>query len=70
MYSLAAAWTAVDNAEDEDKQAIVHAINAGGTENLAKMAKELNCKMVYISTDYVFDGPPSHGSQIVRITHL
>ena len=51
-----AAWTAVDNAEDEDKQAIVHAINAGGTENLAKMAKELNCKMVYISTDYVFDG--------------
>ena len=32
-----AAWTAVDNAEDEDKQAIVHAINAGGTENIAKM---------------------------------
>ena len=51
-----AAWTAVDNAEDEDKQAIVHAINAGGTENIAKMCKELNCKMVYISTDYVFDG--------------
>ena len=51
-----AAWTAVDNAEDEDKQAIVHAINAGGTENLAKMAKELDCKMVYISTDYVFNG--------------
>lgn len=51
-----AAWTAVDNAEDEDKQAIVYAINAGGTENIAKMCKELNCKMVYISTDYVFDG--------------
>ena len=51
-----AAWTAVANAEDEDKQAIVHAINAGGTENIAKMCKELNCKMVYISTDYVFDG--------------
>ena len=51
-----AAWTAVDNAEDEDKQAIVHAINAGGTEKLAKMAKELDCKMVYISTDYVFNG--------------
>ena len=51
-----AAWTAVDNAEDEDKHAIVHAINAGGTENLAKMAKELDCKMVYISTDYVFNG--------------
>ena len=51
-----AAWTAVDNAEDEDKQAIVHAINAGGTENIAKMCKELDCKMVYISTDYVFNG--------------
>ena len=50
------AWTAVYYAEDEDKQAIVHAINAGGTENIAKMCKELNCKMVYISTDYVFDG--------------
>ena len=37
-----AAWTAVDNAEDEDKQAIVHAINAGGTENIAKMCKELD----------------------------
>ena len=51
-----AAWTAVDNAEDEDKQAIVHAINADGTENIAKMCKELDCKMVYISTDYVFNG--------------
>lgn len=51
-----AAWTAVDNAEDEDKQGIVRAINAGGTENIAKMCKELDCKMVYISTDYVFDG--------------
>ena len=30
-----AAWTAVDDAEDEDKQAIVRAINAGGTENIA-----------------------------------
>lgn len=51
-----AAWTAVDNAEDEDKQPIVRAINAGGTENIAKMCKELDCKMVYLSTDYVFDG--------------
>lgn len=51
-----AAWTAVDNAEDEDKQPIVHAINAGGTKNIAGMCRELDCKMVYLSTDYVFDG--------------
>ena len=51
-----AAWTAVDLAEDEDKQAKVRAINAGGTENIAKACKELDAKMVYISTDYVFDG--------------
>ncbi|MFA6836253.1 MAG: sugar nucleotide-binding protein, partial [Fibrobacteraceae bacterium] len=51
-----AAWTAVDLAEDADKQAKVKAINAGGTENIAKVCKKLGCKMVYISTDYVFDG--------------
>lgn len=51
-----AAWTAVDLAEDEDKMAKVRAINAGGTENIAKVCKKLDCKMVYISTDYVFDG--------------
>lgn len=51
-----AAWTAVDLAEDEDKVAKVRAINAAGTENIAKICKKLNCKMVYISTDYVFDG--------------
>ncbi|MCR5028616.1 MAG: dTDP-4-dehydrorhamnose reductase [Fibrobacter sp.] len=51
-----AAWTAVDLAEDEDKQAKVRAINAGGTKNIALVCKKLNCKMVYISTDYVFDG--------------
>ena len=51
-----AAWTAVDLAEDEDKQEKVRAINAGGTHNIAKVCKELDCKMVYISTDYVFDG--------------
>ncbi len=51
-----AAWTAVDLAEDEDKQEQVRLINAGGTENIAKMCKKLDCKMVYISTDYVFDG--------------
>jgi dTDP-4-dehydrorhamnose reductase len=51
-----AAWTAVDLAEDEDKQEKVHLVNAVGTENIAKMCKELDCKMLYISTDYVFNG--------------
>lgn len=51
-----AAWTAVDLAEDEDKVDKVRAINAGGTQNIANVCKKLDCKMVYISTDYVFDG--------------
>ena len=51
-----AAWTAVDLAEDEDKQAKVKAINVDGTANIASVCKELDAKMVYISTDYVFDG--------------
>ena len=51
-----AAWTAVDAAEDEENIDKVYAINAKGTENIAKVCKELDCKMVYISTDYVFDG--------------
>jgi len=51
-----AAWTAVDLAEDDDKVEKVRAINAGGTQNIAEVCKALDCKMVYISTDYVFDG--------------
>lgn len=51
-----AAWTAVDAAEDEENIDKVIAVNAEGTENIAKVCKELDCKMVYISTDYVFDG--------------
>ena len=51
-----AAWTAVDLAEDDDKVAKVRAINAGGTQNIADVCKTLDCKMVYLSTDYVFDG--------------
>lgn len=51
-----AAWTAVDLAEDPDKADKVRAINAGGTQNIASVCKELDCKMVYLSTDYVFDG--------------
>ena len=49
-----AAWTAVDAAEDNvDK---CRQVNANGTENIAKVCKELDCKMMYISTDYIFDG--------------
>ncbi len=51
-----AAWTAVDMAEDDDKVEKVRAVNAGGTQNIAQVCKRLGCKMVYISTDYVFDG--------------
>ena len=51
-----AAWTAVDLAEDEDKADKVHAINATGTQNIADVCKKLDCKMTYISTDYVFNG--------------
>ena len=51
-----AAWTAVDAAEDEDKQDKVMAINAGGTANIAKACRAIDAKMVYISTDYVFNG--------------
>ena len=51
-----AAWTAVDLAEDADKVEKVRAINAGGTQNIADVCKKLDCKMVYLSTDYVFDG--------------
>ena len=48
-----AAWTAVDAAEDEDKRDKVRAINADGTRNIADVCRDLDCKMVYISTDYV-----------------
>lgn len=51
-----AAWTAVDAAEDEENIPKVMAVNAKGTEYIAKVCKELDCKMIYISTDYVFDG--------------
>lgn len=51
-----AAWTAVDAAEDEENQDKVYSINAQGTKNIATACKEIDCKMIYISTDYVFDG--------------
>ncbi len=51
-----AAWTAVDAAEDEENREKVYAINVTGTRNLVKAAEQLDCKFLYLSTDYVFDG--------------
>ena len=51
-----AAWTAVDMAEDDDKVEKVRAINADGTKYIAEACKEIDSKMAYISTDYVFNG--------------
>ena len=51
-----AAWTAVDAAEEEENKDKVHAINALGTQYIAEAAKAVDAKMVYISTDYVFNG--------------
>lgn len=51
-----AAWTAVDDAEDEDKQELVWNINAQGTKLIAECCKQYDSKMLYLSTDYVFDG--------------
>ena len=54
-----AAWTAVDAAEEEQNQAKVYKINADGTRYIAEACKKIDCKMVYISTDYVFNGEGS-----------
>ena len=51
-----AAWTAVDAAEDEENKPKVHAINVDGTRYIAEAAKANNSKLLYLSTDYVFDG--------------
>lgn len=51
-----AAWTAVDAAEDEENIPKVHAVNVTGTQNIADVCKKLDSKMIYISTDYVFNG--------------
>lgn len=55
-----AAYTAVDKAEDEGKE-LDEKINVNGTENVAKAAKAVGAKFVYISTDYVFDGMKKEG---------
>lgn len=49
-----AAWTAVDAAEEQEE--LVRSVNAKGTANLAEACKKIDCTMMYISTDYVFDG--------------
>lgn len=51
-----AAWTAVDAAEDEENKDKVFAINSNGTRYIAQACKAVDCKMIYISTDYVFNG--------------
>lgn len=51
-----AAWTNVDGAEDEENIPKVYAINGEGTRNIADACKEIDCKLMYISTDYVFHG--------------
>ena len=51
-----AAWTAVDAAEDEENRSKVDAINHLGTQYIAEAVKDIDAKMLYISTDYVFDG--------------
>lgn len=56
MIIHCAAWTAVDMAEDDDKVAAVRKVNVDGTQNIANIAKKLDGPMVYLSTDYVFDG--------------
>lgn len=54
-----AAWTAVDAAEEPENWEKVFAVNAEGTRNIAAACRAVGCKMLYISTDYVFDGQGS-----------
>ncbi|MEF2836546.1 MAG: dTDP-4-dehydrorhamnose reductase [Oscillospiraceae bacterium] len=54
-----AGWTAVDAAEDPEKQALVRRINVDGTQYIADVCRQLDCKMLYLSTDYVFNGKGS-----------
>lgn len=51
-----AGWTAVDAAEDEDKKELVRRINVDGTRYIADACRENDCKLLYLSTDYVFNG--------------
>lgn len=62
-----AAYTAVDKAEDEVE--LCRAVNAGGTENIAKICKTIDAKMLYISTDYIFDGTKDGCYEVNDIPH-
>jgi len=53
----AAAYTAVDQAEDDQK--LAHAINSEAVGTLARVCKQINARLMHISTDYVFDGDSS-----------
>ena len=59
-----AAWTAVDAAEDQVE--ICRKVNVDGTENIAKMCGELDIPMIYLSTDYVFDGQGTRPFKCLR----
>lgn len=51
-----AAWTVADLAEDDENMEKVRAVNATGIQNIANASKGIGCKMIDISTDYVFEG--------------
>ncbi|MGT2895549.1 dTDP-4-dehydrorhamnose reductase [Streptococcus entericus] len=57
-----AAYTAVDAAEDEGKE-LNYAVNVTGTENIARAANKYDATLIYISTDYVFDGQKPVGEE-------
>lgn len=59
-----AAWTAVDAAEEEENKEKVRLVNGVGTENIAKICHKINAKMIYISTDYVFDREGTHNWEL------
>ena len=51
-----AAWTSVDKAEEEEMKDAVYKVNVEGTKNIVDAALKVNAKVIYMSTDYVFDG--------------
>jgi len=58
-----AAYTAVDKAEDEGKE-LDYQINVNGTKNIAEAAEKIGATLIYISTDYVFDGTKKDGEYL------
>ena len=64
-----AAWTAVDKAEEPEFKDKCYDVNVNGTKNMVKAAREVNAKIVYISTDYVFDGTSNVPYSVDDITN-